>query len=85
VARALHASDRWDSAHCIESVGKRAGDETGKYPVNKIDEEILRSSRTTTGQVLLRNWFHVIASASEAIHHAAYADGWIASSLRSSQ
>jgi hypothetical protein len=33
----------------IENVGKRALDESGKYPVNENDEEISQSSRVTTG------------------------------------
>jgi hypothetical protein len=49
VARALHSRVDGDSAHFIESVGKRALDESGKYPVNENDEEISSSSRVTTG------------------------------------
>jgi hypothetical protein len=36
----LHARHRGIFPDGIESVGKRALDESGKYPVNEIDEEI---------------------------------------------
>jgi hypothetical protein len=49
VARALHARIAGDFAVGIENVGKRALDESGKYPVNENDEEISQSSRATTG------------------------------------
>jgi hypothetical protein len=33
----------------MRSVGKRARDESGKYPVNENDEEIVRRVNTGTG------------------------------------
>jgi hypothetical protein len=40
VACVLHARHREIFEDCIGSVGKQAGDESGKYPVNEEDEEI---------------------------------------------
>jgi hypothetical protein len=40
VAGATQASDRFAGLKCIEEVGKCALDGSGKYPLNKNDEEI---------------------------------------------
>jgi hypothetical protein len=72
VARVLHASDRRIFAGCIECVGKRPLDESGKYPVNENDEEIFAqgardapvSSRVPIHSVVLSRH----CERSEAIH-----------------
>ena len=68
MACVLHARSRAIFAECMRSVGKQAGDETGKYPVNEDDEEILRggatgtlSARSEISRVFPRT-IHVIAS-----------------------
>ena len=45
MACVLHASDRGSFEDCIRSVGKQAGDESGKDPVNENDEEICCACR----------------------------------------
>jgi hypothetical protein len=45
----LHARHRAIFADRIENVGKRPLDESGKYPVNENDEEIVRHVKTGTG------------------------------------
>jgi hypothetical protein len=52
VACVLHARDRVIFADRIRSVGKQACDESGKYPVNEDDEEIMR--RANVGTVMMR-------------------------------
>jgi hypothetical protein len=42
VARAIHARNRCVCFGHIENVGKQALEQSGKYPVNEIDEEIFR-------------------------------------------
>jgi hypothetical protein len=49
VACALHARHCGIFAERIRSVGKQARDESGKYPVNEDDEEIVRPVKTGTG------------------------------------
>jgi hypothetical protein len=51
VARALHASNRADFREGMRSVGKRAGDESGKHPVNEIGEEIFPRVNATRASV----------------------------------
>jgi hypothetical protein len=48
VACVLHSRDRGIFADRIRNVGKRPLDESGKYPVNEDDEEIVRSVDTGT-------------------------------------
>jgi hypothetical protein len=76
VARAIHASDRWDFDGHIEDAGKCGLDETGKYPVNRNDEEILASA-------LIRDAVIARSDSDEAIQLSCCGEGsWIAS-LRS--
>jgi hypothetical protein len=49
VACVLHARNCGIFADRIRSVGKQARDESGKYPVNENDEEIVRRVNTGTG------------------------------------
>jgi hypothetical protein len=48
VACVLHARHRAIGADRIRSVGEQARDESGKYPVNENDEEMLRCVNTGT-------------------------------------
>ena len=48
MACVLHARDRAIFADRMRSVGKRLRDESGKYPVNENDEEIVRCVSTGT-------------------------------------
>jgi len=47
----------------MRSVGKRAGDESGKHPVNEDDEENSRVPVELRGRLPSYRWFHVIAGA----------------------
>ena len=49
MACVLHARLRAIFADRMRSVGKRLRDESGKYPVNENDEEIVRRVNTGTG------------------------------------
>ena len=53
MACVLHARLRAIFADRMRSVGKRRRDESGKYPVNENDEEIVR--RVNTGTVMARS------------------------------
>ena len=48
MACVLHARDRGIFAGRIRNVGKRPLDESGKYPVNEDDEEIVRGVNAGT-------------------------------------
>jgi hypothetical protein len=72
----LQARDRVPSPERIESVGKRARDESGKHPVNKVSEE-------NSGRECAEPF--VIASASEAIHPTAQRMDGLLRRSRSSQ
>jgi hypothetical protein len=86
VACVLHARHHGIFADRMRSVGKQARDESGKYPVNEDDEEIVRCVNTGTRDLrgvnvvrCLRTELSASLRAKRSNPSHGITDGWIAS------